>query len=81
MKKKVLSVLLCALVVGALVLLQYTEPAKAVEEIVPFVTDSTTTADAVLEAWKSGSHSYVKLGADLTLPMTEGEIIDRKSVV
>ena len=75
MKKRVLSVLLCALALGTLVLLQFTEPAKAVEELVPFVTDSTTTADAVLEAWQTGSHSYVKLGADLILPMTEGEII------
>lgn len=74
MKKKVLPILLCAVVVLAVVLFQIPAPAHAEEELVPFVTDSTTTSDAVLEAWATGNYSYVKLGADLELSMTSGTI-------
>ena len=75
MNKKWLPILICTLVVFALVLCQFVAPASAAEEIVPFVTDSTTTAEDVLTAWNSGSYSYVKLGADLELALTEGKIV------
>lgn len=75
MKKKVLPIFLCVLAVCLLVVFQFAAPANAAEEQVPFVTDSSTTSDDVLNAWNSGSYSYVKLGADLVLSMTDGEII------
>ena len=75
MKKKFISVLACALVVLGVVLFYTSAPAKATEEPVPFVTDSTTTAEEVLAAWESGNYSYVKLGAALVLPMSEGTIV------
>lgn len=74
MKKKALSVFLCTLAVFALVLFQFVAPASAAEEASPLVTDSSMTADAVLEAWKSGSYSYVKLGSGLNLTLA-GETV------
>ena len=75
MKKSVLSVLLCAVLVLGFVLFNTAIPSMAAEELTPYVTDSTTTADEVLSAWSSGNYSYVKLGAGLELPMAGGEII------
>ena len=74
MNKKWLSLLLCIVAVLSVVLWQVSAPVKAEQELTPYVTTAETTAEEVLAAWATGSHSYVKLGADLTLPMTEGEI-------
>lgn len=75
MKKKVLPIFLCVLAVCLLVLVQFNAPANAAGEKAPFVTDSSTTAEAVLEAWNSGNYSYVKLGVDLVLPLSGEEIL------
>ena len=75
MKKKVLPIFLCVLAVCLLVIFQFSAPASAAEEKAPFVTDSSTTAEAVLAAWNSGEYSYVKLGADLVLPIADSNII------
>ena len=75
MKKRILSLFLFALVVVAATAFLLKAPAKAANDPVPYVTDGTTTPQAVLDAWATGNYSYVKLGANLELTLTDGNIV------
>ena len=72
MKRKMLSVLLCVAIALTVVLFF---PADAAVEKTPFVTSATTTAEDVLAAWNTGDYSYIKLGADLNLPMSGQNVV------
>lgn len=74
MNKKLCSFLLCVIAVLSVVLWQIAKPVEAAQELTPYVTGETTTADDVLTAWSSGGYSYVQLGADLELTLEAGEL-------
>lgn len=74
MKRKAYSITLLVLAVVVLMLLQTTKPISATAEKTPFLTTANMTAEQVLAAWESGAYSYIKLGADLNLPL-DGQAI------
>ena len=74
MKKRISILFLCALVVAAMVAFLLVTPASAAEGQI-YVTDGDTTAEDVLAAWATGNYNYVKLGANLEITLSGGEIV------
>ena len=72
MKNKLITILLCVLTVLIAVGIMTAAPAEATQELTPYVTTETTTAESVLAAIETSS--YIQLGADMELTLSGQQV-------